>query len=262
MGLDPDSSADAARLLGLLQSALRAAPVERRKATVLASARLKLDTRDLSTVALGTRTAAQRRRSADNLRQFALAMHNFANQHGAFPAAAIYDRKGKALLSWRVALLPYLGEGALFKQFRLDEPWDSPHNKKLLAKMPRVYAPPVPTRAAKPGHTCYQVFTGPDTPFDPGAVRGRPPVNLGARFADITDGLSNTLLVVEAPEAVPWTKPADLAYDTWKPIPKLGGLFQGGFHAAVADGVAIFLRQDFDEQNMRKLINPRDGLPI
>jgi hypothetical protein len=267
MGLDPDGSADAARLLRLLHSALRAAPVERRRATVVASARLKLDTRGFATVALGARTAAQRKRSADNLKRLALALINFADANGGnMPASAIVaivDREDKPLLSWRVTLLPYLGEGALFKQFKLDEPWDSPHNKKLLAKMPAVYAAPVRVKGARPYSTHYQVFTGPDTPFDPRAVHGKPPQSFGARYpATFTDGTANTILVVEAAAAVLWTKPADLAYDPRKPIPKLGGLFRGGFHGALADGVARFFRQDFDEANMRKLINPADGLPI
>ena len=83
-----------------------------------------------------------RRQSLHNLRTISLAVHNAisADKQGRFPAAAI-SKDGKPLLSWRVALLPFLGEKGLYEQFHLDEPWDSPHNKLLLDQMPNVYAP-------------------------------------------------------------------------------------------------------------------------
>src|SRR5262245_56693586 len=81
----------------------------------------------------------QRAGVANNLKQIGVAMHTYHDKHRSFPAAAIYGKDGKALLSWRVALLPYLGLEALYKEFKLDEPWDSAHNKRLLEKMPAVY---------------------------------------------------------------------------------------------------------------------------
>src|SRR5262249_24927123 len=99
-------------------------------------------------------------------------------------------------LSLRGAILPSLGkeEARMYEQFKFDEPWDSPHNLKLLESMPSVYAP-VASARAKPGHTFYQIFTG------PGALYPAP--EAAVRVTDITDGLSNTLLVAEAAEAVP-----------------------------------------------------------
>jgi hypothetical protein len=203
---------------------------------------------------------ADRARSAGNLKQIALAFHNHNDAYNGLPAHAIYSKAGKPLLSWRVALLPFLEEAALYKEFRLEEPWDSAHNKKLLARMPRVYAPPVSGKPVKPNATYYQVFTGPDTPFDPRAARGAAPVSLGARIpASFPDGTSNTLLVVEAAEAVPWTKPADLPYDARKAVPKLGGLFPEGFHAALVDGSVTFLGRKIDEKALRALITPAGG---
>src|SRR5438045_1511259 len=73
--------------------------------------------------------------SSNNLKQIALAFHSFHDTYGGMPAAAICDKAGKPLLSWRVAILPWIEEGALYKQFKLDEPWDSKHNKALLKKM-------------------------------------------------------------------------------------------------------------------------------
>jgi hypothetical protein len=166
-------------------------------------------------------------------------------------------------LSWRVALLPYLGEGALYKEFRLDEPWDSKHNKKLLARMPKIYAPTVSGKPARPNTTYYQVFTGPDTPFNPRAVRGAPPISLGASLpASFTDGTSYTILVVEAGKPVPWTKPEDLTYDAKKPVPKVGGLFREGFHIALVDGSTRFIDRKIDARTLRALITPAGGEKI
>ncbi len=192
---------------------------------------------------------AARLTSANKMKQLMLAMHNFHSVNRLFPAAAVYDKKGKALLSWRVLLLPYLEEGDLFKEFHLDEPWDSAHNKTLLAKMPKVYAP---VRGPSKGKnvTFYQVFKGKGAAFE--GVEG-----IG--YAEFTDGTSNTIAIIEAGEAVPWTKPADLAYDANKPLPKLGGLFKEGINAAFADGSVHWLKKDFDEPTMRAVITRNGG---
>ena len=81
---------------------------------------------------------------ANNLKQVGLAMYNYREAHGRFPAPAIQGPDGKPLLSWRVAILPYLSENELYQSFKLDEPWDSPHNKPLLERMPQLFAPPRP----------------------------------------------------------------------------------------------------------------------
>ena len=137
---------------------------------------------------------------------------------------------GKALLSWRVALLPYLGERRLYSEFRLDEPWDSPHNKKLLDRMPNVYAPPG-IRTREPYTTFYQVLVGGGAVFE---EHQRP-----AFPTSITDGISYTILIAEAGTASPWTKPEDLHYAPDAPLPELGGLFPKIINVALADGSAI-----------------------
>jgi RNA polymerase sigma factor (sigma-70 family) len=88
--------------------------------------------------------AASERQVRNNLKQIGLAMHTYREAHGRFPAPAILGKDGKPLLSWRVAILPYIVEDGLYQSFKLDEPWDSPHNKRLLERMPGLYAPPRP----------------------------------------------------------------------------------------------------------------------
>jgi hypothetical protein len=178
------------------------------------------------------------------------------------------DKDGRPLLSWRVLVLSYLEEGDLYREFRLDEPWDSPHNVALLPRKPKVYAPPPGLPAAEragPAGTFYQVFTGPGTAFD-GAAGLRLP-------QDFPDGPSHTILVTEAGEPVPWTKPEDLAYDPDGPLPPLGGIFtgEGGHtlvgrnrarlcHVGLADGtVRYFSFRELSEATLRDAITRDDG---
>src|SRR5262249_18903195 len=110
------------------------------------------------------RLRAARERSLNNLKQLAFAMHTYHDAHKLLPAAASYDRQGKPLLSWRVQLLPYLEQTNLYNQFKLDEPWDSPHNKKLIAKMPPIYRSAFSRKGAE-GKTVYLAPVGKDTAF-------------------------------------------------------------------------------------------------
>lgn len=196
--------------------------------------------------------------SARNLQLLALAIHNYHDQHGNFPQPAIYGMDGKPLLSWRVALLPYLEQEPLYKEFRLDEPWDSKHNKALVERMPSVFAP-VRGKTKEPFSTYYCVFTS-TADANPGAMFvADPKITLG--FASVTDGTSNTMMIVEAAEAVAWTNPGDLVYDPQKPLPKLGGLFTAGFHCCMGDGSTRFFKKDLyqDEPILRALITRNGG---
>ena len=102
-----------------------------------------------------------------------------------------------------MSLLPRLGHQELYNKFKQDEAWDSPDNKKLLKEMPLVYQCPDRPKA-EPFTTTYRVFTGNGALFE----RER---DIGV--ADVIDGTSNTIAVVESKEAVPWTKPDDLPFD-------------------------------------------------
>jgi hypothetical protein len=193
-----------------------------------------------------------RDRTIDNLKVLGLAMSWYAHVNdGRLPPAAI-RKEGKPLLSWRVALLPFLGQKALYEKFRVDEPWDSPHNKALLEEMPAVYTPVVP-KGPERHVTYYQGFVGPGALFDG---------EQGTRVADITDGVSWTLMIVEAAELVPWTKPEDLLYDPGEPLPKLGGQFDDGFYVAFADCSARFLSKKIAPETLRALVLRGDGQAI
>ena len=183
-----------------------------------------------------------RAESVRNLKELGQALRGYQEQNQALPPPAVYGPDGKPLLSWRVLLLPFLSQADLHKEFHLAEPWDSPHNKELLARMPQVYAPVMGERK-EPGLTYYQVFVGDGTPFPPGP-RGTPTGNAPRNP-------SNRILIVEAGEPVPWTRPQDLPCAPDQPLPKLGGLFRNGFHAYFTDGEVQFLPRTGGENLLR-----------
>jgi prepilin-type processing-associated H-X9-DG protein len=189
----------------------------------------------------------RRMRSANNLKQLGLAMHIYHDSKGSFPPAAVFDKDGTPLLSWRVLLLPYLDQKKLSEEFHLDEAWDSAHNKKLLERMPKVYE--IDADSKKTGETVYLAFTGNGAVFE--GKKGIP-------ITDITDGTSNTLMFVESARAVPWTKPEDLPYDAAKALPKLGTAATG-FNAAFCDGSVRFINSKTPEKTIRSLITRNGG---
>jgi prepilin-type processing-associated H-X9-DG protein len=196
--------------------------------------------------------AARRAQCLNNLKQIGLAMHYYQAAHGTLPPAAVTDKNGRPLLSWRVAILPYLESSHLYSEFHLDEPWDSPHNRSLLDAMPLVYACPS-DRARKPGTTGYQTVIGPATAFTPDF---KP-----LAFQDITDGLSRTFLVGESRRCVPWTKPEDLPFDMSVPLTGLGshhGYHNNGFNVLFADGSVRFLKTSITPSVLGALIS-RNG---
>jgi hypothetical protein len=195
------------------------------------------------------REAARRAQCTNNLKQIGLALHNYHEAQKAFPPAAIRGADGKPLLSWRVAILPYLGEESLYKEFKLDEPWDSPHNLALVARMPAAYV--CPSGSAATGETGYQAITGPRAVFEDGAARS---------IADIIDGTSNTLMVVESKVFVPWTKPEDLPGEAIATM--AGSRHPGGFHALFADGAVRFLKSTVAEATLRAMTTRNGQEPI
>jgi Protein of unknown function (DUF1559) len=178
-------------------------------------------------------------------------MHNYAGEHGTLPPAAVRSKDGKPLLSWRVLLLPHFEQDGLFKEFHLDEPWDSPHNIRLLERMPRTYAPFSGKKTPQPYTTYYQVFVGKGTAFEGPE---------GISLKDFPNGSSNTILITEAGEAVPWTKPEDLPYDPNGPLPPLGGVFEDSLRVGLADGsVRELVKKRMRESDIRAAITRNGG---
>lgn len=193
------------------------------------------------------RAAAQRTQSMNNVAQMAKAIHMYHSDTKSFPPAYKADKEGKPLLSWRVLILPYVNQEELYKQFHLDEPWDSEHNKKLVDKMPAIYRSPGIQDAV--GTTHYLTVRGEKTAF-PGAK--------AVSIEEISNGTSNTIMVVEAAKAVPWTKPDDLPFDEKNPKAGLTGLRPGGFIASFCDGHNQFIRDSIRPETLKALFT-RDG---
>jgi hypothetical protein len=244
-----------AKVYDLADRTLKDAVVEQDGATLRATTRLKVDAAALAAgVAEVVREVSRtvpRIQSQNNLRQLILAIHNYLDTYGRLPPVAVFDKSGKPILSWRVLILPFLDQDALYREFHLDEPWDGEHNKKLLERMPPVYAAPGQKKSTQ---TYYLAFWGKGAAFE-----GKKPL----RFpTDFPDGTSNTIMFAEAARAVPWSKAEELDYDPDKPPPPLGGLFEDGFHAAFCDGSVRFLRKTIKPSTLHLLIQRNDGQVI
>lgn len=159
---------------------------------------------------------------------------------------------GASVHSWRVAILPFLGDEArrLHDRYNFREPWDSPHNEKLLTEMPDAFRHPL--APADSTHASYFALTGPHTVF---------PAD-GSGFAQIIDGTSNTILLVEAKREIAWTRPEDIPVKPGEPPPQLGGFFEGGYSVVAADGAPHFLPYRLDRATLEKLIARNDGMPV
>lgn len=199
------------------------------------------------------KTAAEQTKRKNNLKQIALGFHNYHDVNQSFPPKK--DAKGK--LSWRVHILPYIDQAALFNKFNLDEDWDSETNKPLIAEMPQLFASEGEgaEEAAKEGKTRYVGITGEGAPF--GREEGG--VKLGV---DVTDGSSNTILVVEAgaDKAVVWTKPDDLKFDAAEPVASFGELKDGKLFVVMMDGAArVISLKDIAADTIKALVTFAGG---
>jgi hypothetical protein len=249
-------------VLKLVAKEAKAAPEGARISRTGADVQVRMTTEALAThrpgFAATLATAARTVHEAaemNHLEQIALAMHNHNDAYqGKLPAHAIYSKDGKTpLLSWRVAILPYIEQDSLYRQFKLDEPWDSEHNKALIDQMPKTYLSPNAPPSQEPGMTYYQIFVG------GGAVWENSPKQPGIPRTFL-DGASNTLMVVEAAEPVVWTKPDDLTYDPKKPVQKLGARAGAKYLvAAFGDGSVRPIRIDLKEKTLRALITAAGG---
>jgi uncharacterized protein DUF1559 len=150
-----------------------------------------------------SRPAARRASCQNNLKQIGLALHCYHDVYGSFPPAYIADASGKPIHSWRVLILPFLEQQALYEAYSFDEPWDGPNNSKLAAKMPRVFECPSEIRHSPPiFETSYVAVVGANTVW---------PGENSVSMKQVHNGLPYTLLVAEAHESgIHWMEPRDL----------------------------------------------------
>jgi len=212
--------------------------------------------------------AVDRIKASDKLKQIGLAIHNYEAAQGELPTNT-YAPDGTPLLSWRVHIVPYLDDTNLYREFKLDEPWNSPHNTRLLQRIPDAYRHPRQTSESG-NKTCFRGFSNPGAVFERRPPRnlalpllGGPVADMKTRFsfANLKDPLSETFLVVEAEELVEWTKPDDLDASPDKPFPKLGAPRRRGesFGSVRCDGSVRWLPIATDETMLRALVSHSSG---
>jgi len=194
------------------------------------------------------REAARRAQSMNNMKQIGLAFHNYHDVHKKFPGTTNLGPDGKTVHSWRVAILPFLEQKALYEKYRLNEPWDSEHNKKLLDNMPQVFRSPNATNDSN--FPSYYGLTGSSSGLGDGN---------GEKIRSFTDGTSNSILVVGAKREIPWTKPEDIPFDPKKKLPEFGGYHPQGFLALLADGSVRFISKTIDEAVLKALLTRNGG---
>ncbi|MCB9874155.1 MAG: DUF1559 domain-containing protein [Planctomycetaceae bacterium] len=217
-----------------------------------------------------TRTAvpaARRMHCSVNLKQIALALHDYQDTYGTLPPAYIAAEDGTPLHSWRVLILPFLEQQPLYEQYRFDEPWNGPNNRKLAEQIPQVYRCPsfVPLRNHR-GDTVtddelltqYVALSGEQTPF---------PGSSSMNTREIADGVSNTLMVVELDsECVPWMAPRDIDPLGFSRVLNVETNYRtqhpGGLQAALADGSVRFISDKTARETLQGLSTVSGGEEI
>jgi len=201
------------------------------------------------------RGAARRAQCSNNLKQIVLALHNYHDTYKALPPAYTVDADGNKLHSWRTLLLPFLEQDALYNQIDLTTAWDSPANRHLSEIAIPIFCCPA-ANGANPARTDYMAIVGPGAIFEESNQ---------IRFADIMDGLSNTIMVVEvAGSTTNWMEPNDLDLETMKIAVnggpgEMGSEHPGGMSVALADGSTRFLADTIDLQLLNALITRSGG---
>ncbi len=207
-------------------------------------------------------SVARRAQCTNNLKQIALALHNYHAAYDALPPAYIADEHGRPMHSWRVLLLPFLEQQGLYDQYDFREPWNGPNNIKLLPKMPSFFEclSSHPTGPAVSTFTSYVVISGPGTMFPGGE---------SIRLDQVTDILAETLMVVETANVrIPWTKPEDLDLRTMglhvndRDYPSISSNHPGGANATMGDATCHFVPESITAIRLRALATIAGGETI
>jgi hypothetical protein len=194
-----------------------------------------------------SRKASQQRECEGQLRRIARALHIYHDTYGSFPPAVTKNAAGQPMHSWRVLILPFLDGGPRDLDYRLDEPWDSPHNSRVTATTPEVFRCPGNDRGAKFGTTHYLAIDGPQS-----VLNSQQP----ARLQDILDGPGGTMMVVEGRDpAAHWAQPRDLEIGrgTGFGPDGMSSDHPDGFHAVMADGTVRFISYWTGAEGLRGL---------
>ncbi|TWU08671.1 hypothetical protein CA54_39070 [Symmachiella macrocystis] len=199
----------------------------------------------------GGRQAARRTQCRNHLKQIGLAMHNYHDVYGSFPPAYTVDADGKPLHSWRTLILPFMDQAALYYKIDLSKPWDDPANAEARATVVPTFV--CPTTELEPTQTVYLAVVTPDSCLRPNEPRP---------ISEITDGTSNTILVMESPmnASVPWMAPWDAdARLMLSPKSEDDLHHTGGSLHLFADGSVQFISSDTETATLRGLITPAGG---
>lgn len=195
------------------------------------------------------REPARRNQCSSQLKQIALALQSYADEHDGLPPAYTTDADGKPLHSWRTLILPYMEESHLYNTIDLTKPWNDPANAAAFGTVLSVYHCPS-AREEEDNRTTYLAVVTPNSSFH---------ATESGRLSDILDGASKTLIVVEVGEehAVPWMEPADADESVVLTIggPESKTTHPNGFHAAFADGRVQFLEFDMSDSQRRALMS-------
>lgn len=196
------------------------------------------------------REAARRMQCGNNMKQIALALHNYEAIYRSFPPAYTVDESGQPLHSWRTLILPFMEYDWLYQQIDLSKPWDDPVNRELCnTEIPAFSCPS--TGLGGSNLTNYQLVVD-----DRALIYG----SEYRRFSEVTDGLSNTLMFVETLEsdAVPWMKPQDIPMDRFLNAGRRSN-HTGGFNAAFGDGSVQFLSEQLTQEILEGLVTRNGG---
>ena len=204
------------------------------------------------------REAARRSQCNNNLKQIGLALQSYHDVYNSFPPAYIADANGKPMHSWRVLILPFMEQKPLYDRYNFDEPWDGPNNRQLADLIPPAYRCPADPAAPGSTSTGYAAITGPGAIFDG---------ETATRFASITDGTSNTIMVAETTAGMHWMEPRDLdvnqmTFNVNGSPAEISGHHPGGAVVVFADGHTSFLQQSISAQILRALISKAGGETI
>lgn len=201
----------------------------------------------LPLVRTGAGPSARRTQCLNNLRNISLALHNYEANFHALPPAYTVDADGKPLHSWRTLILPYLDQKSLYATIDLSKPWDDPVNAE--ARTTKIYEYHCPSDAGPQDHTTYLASVGSNACFRPTEPR---------LFSEITDGLAETLMVIEVPseKSVPWMSPNDADESLVLSIGAESKLVHpGGMSAALCDGRVRFISATLPAATRRALIS-------